>query len=146
MSQTCEMLLLSVQPRYSVLICSGSKRVEFRRQWASRKVDTIAIYATSPTQRIVALADVEDVVSASPAKLWSHCQDRNGGLSRTGLMKYFTGKSIGFAVLLGKVHQLANPVNPWDIDRAFSPPQSFQYLTQKQASALRRKVMDVAVG
>lgn len=132
-------ILLSVKPKYADLILSGTKRVEFRRTWAAAEVSLIAIYASSPVQRIVALVEVEDIVQASPTVLWNHCTNRGGALSRRELFDYFDGKKQGCAVLLGAVRTLGKPLDPKSLFKAFAPPQSFRYLTPVELGKLEKK-------
>ena len=68
-------ILLSIKPKYSDLILSGEKRVEFRRTWAADEVGLIAIYASSPIQRIVALVGAAVVF---------RCENLGGSRGRCG--------------------------------------------------------------
>lgn len=132
-------ILLSVKPKYADLILSGSKRVEFRRTWAADEVSLIAIYASSPVQRIVALVEIEDVVQGSPTTLWTHCTSRGGALTRRELFDYFDGKKQGCAILLGAVRTLQKPLDPKSLFKAFAPPQSFRYLTLGELGKIEKK-------
>jgi len=131
-------VLLSIKPKYSSLIVSGEKRVEFRRKWAAGKVGLIAVYASAPVQRIVALVNVEEVVLAPPRELKNHCVDRGGALTPTELMKYFAGNGYGYAVLLGRVRKLERPIDPRHLFRGFSAPQSFRYLSLAEVRRLEQ--------
>lgn len=137
---TARAILLSVKPKYSDLILTGQKRVEFRRTWAADEVGLIAVYSSSPSQRIVALVDVDEVVCDSPAKLWNHCTSRGGALTRREFLDYFDGKSLGYAVLLGEVRKLKNPLDPHGVFSEFSAPQSFRYLTTAEMKKLTKMV------
>lgn len=129
-------MLLSVKPRFANLILAGTKRVEFRRSWATKEVSHIAIYSSSPVQKIVALAAVEEVVLASRRALLNHSTKYGGGLTPDELNDYFDGKERGYAVLLGKVTTFRDPVSPKSIISSFTPPQSFRYLTIGEAVSL----------
>ncbi|HCY15044.1 MAG TPA: hypothetical protein DHV21_03540 [Curvibacter sp.] len=133
-------VLLSVKPQYSDLILSGEKRVEFRRTWAKDSVEMIAIYSSSPIQRIVGLVEVEGFISGSPTKLWSVCADRGGGLTRQELRSYFDGKSTGYGVLLGPVHPLKKSLDPKSIFKDFRAPQSFRYLSVAERKKLEKGI------
>ena len=133
-------ILLSIKPKYSDLILAGKKRVEFRRTWAVDQVGLIAIYSSSPIQRIVALVEVNEVVCASPTKLWAHCASKGGALTRRELLEYFDGKVQGYAVLLGEVRKLMKPADPRRLFGEFSAPQSFRYLTVPEMKKLEKKV------
>lgn len=132
-------ILLSIKPRFSDLILAGEKRVEFRRTWAADEIGLIAIYSSSPIQRIVALVSVDNVVCATPTALWSHCTNRGGALTRRELLEYFDGKAQGYAVLLGAVRKLKRPLDPRNLFEEFSAPQSFRYLTIAELKKLEKK-------
>jgi len=117
---------------------SGQKRVEFRRTWAANQVGLIVIYSSSPIQRIVATIGVDEVVSASPSKLWSYCGSHGGGLTRRELFKYFDGKAQGYAVLLREVRVLHKPIEPQCLFEPFTAPQSFRYLTVHEVMNLEK--------
>jgi predicted transcriptional regulator len=133
-------VLLSVKPQYAELIASALKRVEFRRAWATENVGVIVIYASSPVQRIVAMANIQEVVHAAPTTLWSYCSTYGGGLTRQELRDYFYGKNRGYAVLLKSVRKLKIPVDPKILFDNFIAPQSFRYLTSSEMAKLVSKV------
>lgn len=129
-------ILLSVKPKFADLIIEGSKLVELRRSIPARPVGTIAIYSSSPTQCIVALADVRKTIEASPSKLWVIAKEHGGGLTKAELLAYFDKKITGFALMLENVRVFAKPVSPKKIFKLFSAPQSFKYLTSKELQKL----------
>jgi predicted transcriptional regulator len=139
-------IVLSIKQKYAELILSGSKTVEFRRCWAAGDVETIAIYACSPVQRFVGLASVSQVVRAEPSVLWEYCSRRGGGMSKTELHEYFIGKEVGFAVLLKDVSSFSGEIDPHQIVKGFSPPQSFRYLSASELRKLKRKLSPEKVG
>jgi predicted transcriptional regulator len=131
-------VLLSVKPRFADLIVAGTKQVEFRRVWAQEPVPWIAIYSSSPTQKIVGIVEVESVVVASASTLWLLNGSRGGGLTRTELRSYFAGKPKGYAVMLGQVLRSQAPIEPAKIVQGFRAPQSFRYLTDSEVLRLSR--------
>lgn len=137
-SQCGSAILLSVKPKYASLIVDGSKLVELRRAVPAQAVGTIAIYSSSPVQAIVALADVGEIIEASPSKLWTIAKDNGGGLTRTELITYFASKKTGFAIMLHNVRVYGKPVRPEKIFKSFSAPQSFRYLTAKELKRLEQ--------
>jgi predicted transcriptional regulator len=131
-------VLLSVKPRFADQIVDGTKRVEFRRVWANEHVPWIAIYSSSPTKMLVAIAEVESVVAASASTLWAVNCSRGGGLTRGELRSYFSGKTKGYAVMLGRVLRPNAPIEPAKIVQGFRAPQSFRYLTDPEVARLAR--------
>lgn len=136
--QGARAVLLSVKPRFADQIVDGTKKVEFRRVWASEYVPWIAIYSSSPTKMLVAIAEVESVVVASASTLWSVNCSRSGGLTRAELRSYFSGKTEGYAVMLGRVLRPKAPIEPAKIVEDFRAPQSFRYLTNAEVIRLAR--------
>lgn len=134
-------VLLSIKPKYADLILAGSKRVEFRRSWAVQDVSVIVLYSSSPIRRIVGMVEVDEIIVTSPNSLWETCIERGGGLTRNELQSYFSGKSQGVAVLLGKVFKLAAHIQPSDVISEFVPPQSFRYLDVKEYRKLEKEMV-----
>nr|WP_297384504.1 ASCH domain-containing protein [uncultured Roseateles sp.] len=132
-------VLLSIKPRFSDQIVAGTKRVEFRRAWAKEPVKLVFIYSSAPVQRIVAVAEVEGVLHARPAKLWTDCKARGPGLERQELMDYYAGKDVAFGILLGRIARPTRAIAPRSIIRGFSPPQSFQYLSDSELNKLSER-------
>jgi predicted transcriptional regulator len=133
-------ILLSIKPKYADLILAGSKKVEFRRSWATQEVSRIVLYSSSPIQKIVGVVEVEDVVITTPTSLWKTCVERGGGLTRAELRAYFSGKVHGAAVLLGQVFKSAKHIDPKDVICDFVPPQSFRYLDSNEYKKLEKKM------
>lgn len=131
-------VLLSVKPRFADLIVSGTKQVEFRRVWAQEHVPWIAVYSSTPTQKIIGIVEVESVVLASASTLWGMNGSLGGGLTRTELRSYFAGRVKGYAVMLGRVLRPHSPVEPAEVIRGFRAPQSFRYLTDPEVLRLSR--------
>lgn len=139
--QAGKTIVLSIKPKYVDLILAGTKTVEFRRAWAAEKVDTIALYASAPNQRIVGIAQVSDVVFATPSKLWDYCKMHGGGLTKSELFAYMDGREKGFAILLRNVTQFDQGVLPSRVITDFSPPQSFRYMTATEVRKLEKITM-----
>lgn len=132
-------VLLSVKPRFAEKIASGLKRVEFRRSWAAKPVGLMVIYASAPTQRIIALVDVDGVVHATPTKLWMQSSARGPGLARADLLSYLDGKDRGYGILLGQVTSPAKPIEPSSVIEEFRAPQSFRYLSVAELKRIGKK-------
>lgn len=135
-----EMALISIHPRFVEAILNGTKTIEFRRRWTSRPVTHLVIYSTSPVKRIVAVAPIVEVVSASPTALWKLAQQVGGGLSRAELYGYFRARSMGVGLRLGAVKTLRQALDPYSQFDGFRPPQSFRFLTHGEALVIRKVV------
>jgi predicted transcriptional regulator len=134
-------VLLSVKPKYVDLILAGTKTVEFRRSWAVQEVGVLVIYASSPVQKLVAIANVDGVQHLSPTRLWKVSQQCGGGLTQAELKAYYAGKDRGFAVMLGKVKPAHKQADPKELFPGFVPPQSFRYLDEKELRLVESKLL-----
>lgn len=133
--------LISIHPGYAEKILSGEKRLEFRRSWAVTPVDLLVIYATAPVQRVVALAEVGQVIRGSKTKLWKLAQDEGGGISRRKLFAYLDGKQEGVALQLARRLKIGDGIDPRILfGPEFRPPQSFRYLKPDEFEVLAKHI------
>lgn len=131
-------ILISIKPRFVDLILAGSKKVELRRAIPNQPITAMAIYSSAPTQAIVALVTVVEIIEASASRLWEIARDNGGGLRRDELREYFSGKKTGFAIILGSIRRFETPIDPKAIFSRFTPPQSFRYLTPVEMQKLEK--------
>ena len=119
-------ILLSIKPEYTNRILEGSKKFEFRRSVAKRKVDRILIYSTAPEMKVVAMVEVIGVIKDSPKKLWEKTRT-HAGISRPKFMDYYANRSVAYAYQLGELQKFDTPktLAEYDISAA---PQSFVYI------------------
>lgn len=123
-------LLISIRPKFVDSIFAGSKTVELRRvKPRLHSGDLVVIYASGATKGIVGAFEVEGVTSASPERIW---RKHNGGsgLGKAEFDRYFEGKSIGYAIRIGKLWRLPSPVSLGTLRKrrtGFRPPQSYHY-------------------
>lgn len=133
--------LISINPEHVAKILSGEKRLEFRRVWASRPLERLLIYSTTPTKRLVAVACIKQTIIASPSALWSMAQKIGGGISRQRLFEYLDGKQTAFALELSKVNALGNGFSPSCVfGPGFRAPQSFRYLRESEEAKLNKLI------
>ena len=123
-------LLLSIRPRFVDLIFAGTKTVELRRVKPRVQVgDLVVVYASGATKGMVGAFEVAGVTAAAPSSIW---RKHNGGsgLSKCEFDGYFAGASVGYAICIGRLWRLPEPVllNTLRKRRAgFRPPQSYHY-------------------
>jgi predicted transcriptional regulator len=132
--------LISIQPQHVEKIIAGAKRWEFRRVWPTENIDALLIYATAPTKRIMAVAEVGQVVRASKSRLWD-VAGRQGGITRRVLFDYLAGKQKAVCVELTGVSGFGDGIEPHTIfGDEFRAPQSFRYLSEKELSSVKRAI------
>ena len=119
-------ILISINPEHVENIINGTKKYEYRRVAAKQDISSIIIYETFPIKRIVAEAEIEDVLMLSKEELWNVTKDKSG-ISKEFYDEYFKEKEISYAYKLGKVTVYEEPklLSEYNIKCA---PQSFVYL------------------
>lgn len=129
--------LLSIKPIYVDRILDGSKRFEFRRRIFGRTdVTRVVIYSTSPVSKIVAEFDIQKIIQSDPARLWELTFEFSG-INRSAFDEYFDGRTQAFALQIGQVHRLPEPIAPSELISNFTPPQSYMYM-EKYGEANRQ--------
>ena len=121
-------ILLSIKPEYVREILEGSKKYEFRRSVAKRKVDQIVIYSTAHEMKVVAVVEVLGILKDSPKKLWEKTR-AYAGISRPKFMDYYANRSVAYAYQLGELQKFDTPktLAEYGIKAA---PQSFVYIEE----------------
>ncbi|MBW2740578.1 MAG: ASCH domain-containing protein [Deltaproteobacteria bacterium] len=121
-------VLLSVKPKYAKEIISGRKKYEFRKSIFKRdNVEKMYIYSSSSVRKIIAIVDIDGILSDSPQELWEQCHE-DAGISEGEFFDYFKNSETGYAIKIFNVHEFPTPIDPYHLDEDFRPPQSFYYL------------------
>ncbi|WP_373072101.1 hypothetical protein [Sulfurimonas sp.] len=119
-------VIISIKPKYVKHILDGSKKFEFRKKIFKKEVNKVYIYASAPTMRIVASFNIQDVIMDEPSKLWERCS-KYAGISSNEYDKYYSGKSIGYAIKITNLKIFKEPIIAQSVIRNFKAPQSFLY-------------------
>lgn len=119
-------ILISINPEHVENIINGTKKYEYRRVAAKQDISSIIIYETYPIKRIVAEAEIVDVLMLSKEKLWNVTKNESG-ITKEFYDEYFKEKEVAYAYKLGKVTVYEEPklLSEYNIKCA---PQSFVYL------------------
>lgn len=119
-------ILISINPEHVENIISGKKKFEYRKIAAKQDISSIVIYETTPIKRIVAEAEILDVIMLPPEQLWQETK-QSAGISKTFFDDYFQGRHIAYAYKLGKITVYKEPKRLVDFG-VKSAPQSFVYV------------------
>lgn len=133
--EDCSVALLPIKPIYASAIVEGRKRVEFRKTRFRRRVTHVAIYASTPVQRIIAIFRVAEFEHGNPEHLWAR-HHAVGAISIDDFNTYYADLEIGIAIHIADVLPLASPVRLQTL--RVRAPQSFRYLTAAETARLRR--------
>lgn len=135
-------ILLSIKPEYAKKIFSGEKKYEFRKQTPKQKIEWVLVYESHPSKKIVGWFSVRGIISGSPKEIWVKCKD-SSGVEMEEYFKYCNGKRIIYALQIDKTLQFDIPINPFETDPDFKPPQNFSYLNNPM-SDLKENVSSMA--
>ncbi len=122
-----EDILISIKPEYVEKIISGEKKFEYRTRIANRSIGKMYIYESTTTKKVVAEAEILEVLAMKPSELWEKTNTQSG-TTKSFFMSYFKGKEVAYAYKLGRVTVYRRPMEL----SAFglkSAPQSFVYLS-----------------
>lgn len=119
-------IIISINPEFVEKILNGTKKYEFRTKAAKQDINAIIIYSTWPTKKVVAEAEILDVIEMEPESLWKETK-KFSGIDKEYFDQYFKGRTVAYAYKLGKVTVYKNPKELVDFGIGFAP-QSFVYL------------------
>lgn len=121
-----ESIVLSINPAHVKKILDGEKLFEYRRKRASKPIKFIYIYETAPVKKVVAKAEVWDILEYPPDYLWEGTKE-DSGISKEFFDEYFKGKEMAYAYMLGPVSVYDKPKELSDFGLK-SAPQSYAYV------------------
>jgi predicted transcriptional regulator len=141
-----ENILISVDHEYVLKMKNGSKTAEVRRRQLRIRPGThVWIYSKLPRGHVELVATVDEVVAASPRKLWELYRERIA-ITASEFKKYLGGVDVGCVILLRDVEPLEPALKLATLRRCsrnFHPPQFFKRLVAHgpELKSLRSSVM-----
>lgn len=121
-------VLLSIKPKYVDEILAGKKKFEFRKSiFKKRDISKVFIYSSSPVKKVVASFEIAGIIEASPQELWDKCH-KLAGIPKQDFFDYFKNSDVGYAIEISNLEKLPEPIDPYDLKKDFSAPQSYCYL------------------
>ena len=112
--------LLSIKPEFAEAIFDGTKKFK-------KNVNKIKVYATKPVGKIIGEFIVDNILEASPEELWDKTS-MDAGIDKERYLKYFNGKSTGFAIKIKSANKYKEAICPYLQYPNFVAPQSFMYI------------------
>lgn len=119
-------ILISINPEHVQNIIKGIKKYEYRKIAAKQDISSIIIYETTPVKRVVAEAEIIDVLELPPEELWELTKHESG-INKKFFDKYFKNREIAYAYKLGEIKVYDEPKLLMDYGIK-AAPQSFVYL------------------
>lgn len=118
-------IIISINHEHVNNIINGTKRYEYRTKAAKKDVNKLIIYETMPIKKVVAEAEIVEVLSLDPNTLWEQTKDYSG-ISKEFFDEYFKNRSVAYAYKLGKVKVYDEPKSLIEFGLR-AAPQSFAY-------------------
>lgn len=119
-------IIISINPEHVQNIISGVKKYEYRKIAAKQDISSIIIYETTPIRKIVAEAEIIDVLELPPEELWNQTKNESG-ISKSFFDKYFNNRTVAYAYKLGRIMVYDTPKTLMDYGIK-AAPQSFVYV------------------
>lgn len=101
-------ILISINSEHVQNIINGTKKYEYRKIAAKQDISSIIIYETTPVKRVVAEAEIIDVLEFPPEELWEITK-RESGISKKFFDKYFKDRKVAYAYSLGEIKVYDEP-------------------------------------
>lgn len=132
-------VLLSIKPEFALQIIEGKKTIELRRKFPTEKVigGFAVIYASSPLQKIIGYALIENVSFLAIDKIW-HQYGKQSKVQKDFFAQYYSNLSHGLAVHLKQPLPLKRQVSLKELKDRYGilPPQSYRYLSEEVLRAI----------
>lgn len=119
-------ILISINPEHVQNIINGTKKYEYRRIAAKQDISSLIIYETMPVKKIVAEAEIVEVLRCRPNELWNLTKEASG-IEKDFFDEYFQNREFAYAYKLGKIKVYDEPKSLFDFGIK-AAPQSFVYL------------------
>lgn len=119
-------IIISINPQHVENIIKGIKKYEYRTKAAKEDISSILIYSTYPEMKIVAEAEISEVLEMTPHDLWNETKEYSG-ISKMFYDKYFQNRVVAYAYKLGVVKVFKEAKSLQDFGVKY-PPQSFVYV------------------
>jgi predicted transcriptional regulator len=120
--------LLSIHPRFASAILKGTKSVEFRKRFFSRRVGYVVLYATAPIKKIVGCFAIASIERAMPEVIWDR-HGANGGITREEFRNYYGDSTMAVAIAVRRAVPFEDPLPlACVLGSGKRAPQSFAYL------------------
>lgn len=110
--------------------------MEFRKRRPKEQITDVLIYATSPTCKVVGSFKVDSIEEGTPQSLWTRYSSV-GGIEKSDYEAYYDQCDSSVAIVVGEVTCFQQPLEIEDVNGKSTPPQSFEYVSQRVLEKLR---------
>ena len=119
-------ILISINPEHVENILNEVKKYEYRTKVAKSDIDSIIVYSTYPTKKVVAEVKIDQILKGTPEELWLMTFDKSG-ITKEFFDKYFKNRKVAYAYKLGEIKVFDQPLELSDFGISHAP-QSYVYI------------------
>ena len=119
-------IIISIKPKFVKKIIEGTKIFELRRKIFLKKINTVIIYESSPTKKIVGEFIIDRIISDTPNKIYQK-YNKYLGIDKENYFEYFKNTNIAYAIKIKKVIKYEKELTLADFNLKRAP-QSYQYI------------------
>ena len=119
-------IVMSINPEHVKNILNGTKKYEYRTKAAKQDVNKTIIYETLPVKRVVAEAEILEMLALEPGELWERTKEYSG-ISKKFFDDYFENRKVAYAYRLGKIKVYDAPKRLCEFGLK-AAPQSYAYV------------------
>lgn len=138
MAASTRLMVISIHTRHAHSIIRGEKTVELRKTRPLVATgQPVALYATSPTQAVVAICVIERIEVGHPQDLREDLLER-AAITSDEYDAYYADCPRAIALHLADVVALSNPITLDSIRmrRSWHPPQTWHFFTRERLAQL----------
>jgi len=119
-------VLMSIKTEYTDKIFKGIKNFELRKKPFNNKVETIIVYSSGKTKKVIGELKIECVIKDSPENIWNLYKDYLG-ISEKDYFEYYKNYNIAYAIKIKsyKKYDEEKKLSDYRVEKA---PQSFYYI------------------
>lgn len=118
-------IIISINPEHVDNIINGTKKYEYRTKAAKKDVNKLIIYETMPIKKVVAEAEIIEVLALEPNALWKETKEFSG-ITKNFFDDYFKNRKVAYAYKLGTIKVYDEPKSLAEFGLK-TAPQSFAY-------------------
>ncbi|MHA1357892.1 MAG: hypothetical protein ACTSRC_07275 [Candidatus Helarchaeota archaeon] len=122
---------MSIKPKFSRQIFSGTKKYELRKTPIKNKSEKfVFVYESSPTKAIVGSFKINKILKNTPQAIWNAFKNEIG-ISQVEFFAYFKQKQWAYAIKITQPQEFKEHISLEELrelNESWRPPQSFCYL------------------
>jgi predicted transcriptional regulator len=132
-------VILSIKPKYAEAILSGEKKYEFRKSSFPPSAKVAIIYSSNHVGKIVGWFKIIKQIRGKPLEIWKIYHE-NSRLTKEEFLSYYSSSKTAVCLVIGSVHRLDPPIDPYETIKHFLAPQSYRYIKKTDYLGLNDKI------